>query len=363
MRILVSDTIATPFQAQELARLQEFDVDITVNIHKLKKTDTFSHFKKFKHIDFDIENPDALIHELTKDRLGYHVLQLATNVCLDQKFIQLAVNNLKFPLKIITQIGVGIDHIDTKSASENDILVINTPGSNAVSVAELIMGQMLDLARGISYNDFQGHQGLWTYNIPSRPYIELNNKTLGIIGLGQTASALIPRAQAFGMKILGYSRTKKDLENIEQVSILKDLLSHSDFVSLNVPLTKYTQNLIGKDELKIMKKGAYLINVSRGGVVDEKALAEELLNPNRNIAGAACDVFLHEKKSFNTPLTECSNVLITSHLGGRTLEALENALTILSDNLIKILNYDYDIVCVNPEVLQSPSWLDKSLFT
>jgi phosphoglycerate dehydrogenase-like enzyme len=187
--------------------------------------------------------------------------------------------------------------------------------------------------------------------------MELKNKTLGIIGTGNIARQLILKAKVFGMKIilLGRQRSADDVASeleVEKANSLTELLKDSDYVSLHIPLTKDTRNLICERELKLMKKGSFLINTSRGGIIDEYALANELKSRERNIAGAAIDTFENEKSDYTSPLIGLSNVLLTPHIAGLTPQSLENSAIMAANNAAAIVNGLFNVPIVNRDVLK-----------
>ncbi|MED3907507.1 hydroxyacid dehydrogenase, partial [Geobacillus thermodenitrificans] len=179
-------------------------------------------------------------------------------------------------LKVIGRLGVGLDNIDVKAAKERGIEVLYAKNANATSAAEYVMAAILTLCRPLLLANQDIRLGHWN----RKRFIgrEIHRKTLGLIGLGEIAHRVAKRAKAFGMRVVGYDPFITEQEyiivetGVENLSSLKDVLSHSDFVSLHVPLTKETKHLISYDELKCMKKSAFLINTSRGGIIDEHAL-------------------------------------------------------------------------------------------
>ncbi|MBJ7450352.1 MAG: hypothetical protein JHC93_08355, partial [Parachlamydiales bacterium] len=352
-RVLIMDAYPGKAITDEIAHLLKLKAKVTLNINKLKNTSFNCNLEGVNTVDFNLEDKDQVIQCIKHGNIGYTIIQLWTNILFDREIIETACSSkLINRLKLIAQPGVGTDHIDCEAATDNDVIVINTPGCNANAVAELIMGQMLALARNISYIDSQAHQGIWTNQVKDLPYFELSGKTLGIVGLGNTAMALIPKAQAFGMTIIGYSRSQKTVEGVKVTQDLHEVLKNSDIVSMHVPLTPETKNLIGSNELKIMKKGSLLINDSRGGVIDEDALASELKKPDRSISRAAVDTFANERSVFKTPLEGLSNVLLTSHLGGRTPESLEKSLVTVTECIVNFINNSLKFPVANKSVLK-----------
>ncbi|MEM3531183.1 MAG: D-2-hydroxyacid dehydrogenase [Nitrososphaerales archaeon] len=240
-------------------------------------------------------------------------------------------------LKVIGRAGIGLDNIDLKAAESKGIKVFNTPESSTNAVAELTIGLMIDLARGISKGDSGMKQGNWLKD--ELIGFELRGKTLGIIGMGRIGTQVARLAKAFGMKILVNDIVNLDEKILNEFGAklvsLDELLSSSDFVSLHVTLTDETYHMINEEKLSKMKKNAYLINTSRGSVIDEKALLNAL--KEGLIKGAALDVFEIEPPVSNE-LIKLHNIIATPHIGAQTKEAQELAATLLVDKIIETLS-------------------------
>lgn len=220
---------------------------------------------------------------------------------------------------------IGTNQVNLDAAKERGIVVFNAPFSNTRSVAELVLGQILLLIRRVPERSAKAHRGVWDKSAVGS--YEARGKTLGIIGYGHIGTQLGIMAENIGMKVKFYDiETKLTLGNAQQVGTLTELLKTSDVISLHVPETPQTQNMMGTAEFDVMKPGAILINASRGTVVDIDALAEALTQ--KQVSGAAIDVFPVEPKSndeeFESPLRGFDNVLLTPHVGGSTQEAQEN---------------------------------------
>lgn len=220
-------------------------------------------------------------------------------------------------LKLIIRGGVGVDNIDVSYAIEKGIKVANTPKASSASVAELTIAHMFAVSRFVNISNVTMREGKWE----KKKYkgIELNGKTLGLIGFGRISREVAKRADALGMKIV-YTDILGKAEGFDNYEFcdLTELLSKSDFVSLHVPLDKEKGAVIGKEEISMMKDGAYLINCARGGVVCEQALLEAL--NSGKISGAALDVF-EEEPAKNTELINHPRVSVTPHIGASTKEA------------------------------------------
>src|SRR3984893_7943144 len=224
-------------------------------------------------------------------------------------------------LRVVRRAGVGVDNIDLEEATRRGVLVMSTPGGNAVSVAEHTFALLLALARQVPRHDKAIHEGRWEKS--SAAGTEVRGKTLGLIGLGRIGSEVAVRAEAFDMRVLGYDPYISEAAAREvQVELvpLERLLAESDFVSLHTAVSPATQNLINRTTLAQMKHGARLVNAARGELVDEAALAEALTSGK--LAGAALDVFADEPPK-NLTLVGLPNVIATPHVAGSTAEAQE----------------------------------------
>ncbi|MFT6269245.1 MAG: D-3-phosphoglycerate dehydrogenase [Alphaproteobacteria bacterium] len=247
---------------------------------------------------------------------------------------------------------IGTNQVDLKAAEKRGIVVFNAPFSNTRSVAELVLGQIIILLRGIIQKNAMAHRGEWSKSAINS--YEARGKTLGIIGYGHIGTQLSILAEHLGMRVQFYDiEDKLVLGNSTQVKSLKQLLNTSDVVSLHVPETPHTQNMIGKNELNQMKDGAILINAARGTVIDIDALCEAL--ESKKLTGAAIDVFPLEPKSnaeeFTSPLRKFDNVILTPHVGGSTQEAQQNIGIEVAGKLVKYSDNGSTLSAVNfPEV-------------
>jgi D-3-phosphoglycerate dehydrogenase len=247
---------------------------------------------------------------------------------------------------------IGTNQVDLKSTQVRGIPVFNAPFSNTRSVAELVLGQIIVLLRGIPEKNAKAHRGEWVKSAVSS--YEARGKTLGIIGYGHIGTQLSILAEHLGMKVQFFDiEDKLVLGNAAQVKSMKELLSTSDVVTLHVPETQETKNMIGAEQLASMKQGAILINASRGTVIDVDALVKTL--NDGKLAGAAIDVFPVEPKSndeeFTSPLREFDNVILTPHVGGSTQEAQQNIGIEVAGKLAKYSDNGSTLSAVNfPEV-------------
>ena len=247
---------------------------------------------------------------------------------------------------------IGTNQVDLDAALVRGIAVFNAPFSNTRSVAELVIGQTILLLRGVPEKNAQAHRGVWQ-KIATGSF-EARGKKLGLVGYGNIGSQLSVLAESMGMKVFLYDIiTKLPLGNAVQLPTLKELMQTCDVVSLHVPETAQTENMIGSEQIGWMKKGSILINASRGSVVDIDALAAAL--HSGHLAGAAIDVFPVEPRSnedeFVSPLRQFDNCILTPHVGGSTMEAQENIGLEVSEKLVKYSDNGSSFTSVNfPEV-------------
>jgi D-3-phosphoglycerate dehydrogenase len=260
-------------------------------------------------------------------------------------------------LRVVSKYGIGVEKIDIKAATENGILVANTPvPENVHSVAEHAIALMLGLTKRLFYTVDYAKKGSWRdQNVETQ---ELFGKTVGIIGLGRIGRALIEKLSGWRMNFLAYDPYRK-AEEIKAdgatPASLPDLLRESDFVSIHVVVTNETRKMIGEEELKLMKRSAFLINTARGEVIDEKALIKAL--EQGWIAGAGIDVTDPEPPAKDNPLFRMENVILTPHTAGWTGESLNRITQLATRNLLNALKGDLPESLVNPEAV--PKWRER----
>jgi D-3-phosphoglycerate dehydrogenase len=242
-------------------------------------------------------------------------------------------------LKIIARTGVGVDpsRVDLEAAEERKIWVTNQPGSNAVSVAELVFGQIIALARHTHEADRAVKENRWSEYLKFTG-TELAGKTLGIVGMGNIGARVALRARAFEMALLVYDPYIPE-SHVTALGGrwvgLKELLAESDFVTIHCPLNQETKGMIGAPDLALLKPSAYLLNAARGGIADEQALLEALRQ--KKIHGAALDVMADEPPAKDHPLLKLDNVLWTPHLGAMTQEAAQRGEWGAAEDVIRVL--------------------------
>ncbi len=238
---------------------------------------------------------------------------------IDEKVINAASNNLK----LIASFGTGVDHIDLKAAKSKSILVTNTPGVLTEDTADVAMALILSVPRRIIEGDKKLRSGKWKGWSPTGMLgHRINGKRLGIVGMGRIGQAVARRARGFGMSIHYHNRNRLHVEIEESLeatwwSNLHDMIPRMDIISLNCPLTDSTYKVFGKKELSLMQNNAYIVNTSRGEVIDEQSLIEFLTNDK--IAGAGLDVYENEP-NINSKLKSLSNVVVLPHIGSATIE-------------------------------------------
>lgn len=239
-------------------------------------------------------------------------------------------------LQIIARAGVGLDNIDINAATQQGIMVVNAPTGNTVAAAEHTMALMLALARNVAQAHSQLKAGKW--NRKEFTGVELRNKTLGIIGLGNVGSGVAVRSKNFEMRLIGYDPFASQ-EYAASLGVtlmpLEQLYKEADFITLHLPLTPQTKGMIGANEIAMMKKGVRIINVARGGLIDDEALVKAI--EEGKVAGAAVDVFPTEPCT-DSILFKNDKIIVTPHLGASTKEAQVNVCIDVVDQIIDVLN-------------------------
>lgn len=290
---------------------------------------------RLKDAGFHVVNEGASLseEELLKVIKNFDVLGIRSKTNLSANFFDKASH-----LLTVGAFCIGTNQIDLVKSNKTGIPVFNAPYSNTRSVAEMVIAQMISLARNLGDRNMQAHQGKW--NKSANGCFEVRGKILGIVGYGHIGSQLSVLAESLGLHVIYYDVVKKlPLGNARSAESLSELFKYSDFVTLHVPETPQTKNMISQKELAQMKKGAFLINASRGTVIDIPALVESL--KSKHIGGVAVDVFPYEPQSnsetFETPLRGLSNVILSPHIGGSTEEAQEAIGLEVAESFIKFI--------------------------
>lgn len=276
----------------------------------------------FEDAGYTVEMTQSAMPEAELEKIipGVHLLGIRSKTQITARVLESARH-----LLAVGCFCIGTNQVDLETAAERGIAVFNAPFSNTRSVAELTLAEIVMLARRASHKSQLMHAGTWEKS--AEACYEVRNKVIGIVGYGHIGPQVGLLAEAFGMKVYFYDiNTKLPLGNAIQVGSLDDLLGVSDFVTLHVPETLDTKNMISAKQIAAMKKGSYLLNLSRGTVVDIPALREALASKHLN--GAAIDVFPEEPNAniapFSNDLCGLDNVILTPHIGGSTLEAQKN---------------------------------------
>ncbi len=301
MKVLVSDNIST--KGIEILKKAGLDVDVKTGM-----------------------KPEELVAVIG----DYHGLVVRSATKVTAKIIDAASN-----LKVIGRAGSGLDNVDLTAATKKGIVVMNTPGGNTITTAEHTFSLMCAIARQIPQATASMKEGKWEKK--RFMGVELFNKTLGVIGIGNIGSQVAKRAQAFAMNVIAYdpflSEEKAKDMGVEKVN-LEELFRRSDFITIHTPITAETRNMINKETIKIMKSGVMIINCARGGIVNEKDLYDALVEGK--VSGAALDVFEKEPAQ-NNPLLTLDSVVSTPHLGAATKEAQENVATAIAEQIADYL--------------------------
>jgi D-3-phosphoglycerate dehydrogenase / 2-oxoglutarate reductase len=281
----------------------------------------------------EVDAPEQPSAEQVKEMLGqYDALIVRSRTKVTQSLIEGADR-----LKVIGRAGTGVDNIDIQAASAKGILVMNTPGSNAMAAAEHTLALMFALARHVPQATCSMREGRWE----KKRFMgtELYHQTLGIIGLGKIGAIVADRALGLKMEVLGYDPyilpEAAAILGVECVS-LDELLSRSDFITVHTPLTPETRNVIGREALSKVKPGARILNCARGGLIDEEALYEALVDGR--LGGAGLDVFAQEPPAGN-PLLKLENAIFTPHLGASSVQAQVNVAKAIASQILDFLQY------------------------
>lgn len=323
MKILVTDSLA-PQGLEVFKRSDGFEVDVRLGL-----------------------KPDEL-KEICGDYDGW-VIRSGTRITAE--LIAAARN-----LKVIGRAGVGFENVDVDAATQRGIVVMNTPGGNNVTTAEHTISLMMALARHIPQAVASLKSGRWERN--KFIGVELCNKTLGVVGLGNVGRIVAERAAGLRMKVIGFDPFIAT-DNIARMGVepasLAEIFTRSDFITVHVPLTPETQGLINRDGLSLMKPTVRIINCARGGIVEERDLAEAIRDGK--VAGAALDVYVDEPPPRGHPLIELEQVITTPHLGASTDEAQLNVAVAVAEQMVDFLGkglvrYAVNVPSVSPELLE-----------
>lgn len=294
-------------------------------------------------VDYDMElsrKREELIHLLP----NYDAVIVRNETQVDTEFLEAAKKT-----QVIGRLGVGLDNIDLIGASERNIPVVSARNANATSVAEYVIAAMLDASRPLTAANKDVREGNW--NRKRFTGIELNNRVLGLIGMGEISHRVARRAKAFGMEVIGYDPFVASFDHvvqetgIRQVDTVEDVLKASDFVSVHVPLIDSTKHLLDREAFRVMKEEAYVINSARGGIIHEGDIVEAI--KEKQIAGAYLDVLEKEPIEKDSPLATSEGIVLTPHIAGLTLEAQSRTAMLISEEVDRVLKGGKSLCQVN----------------
>jgi D-3-phosphoglycerate dehydrogenase len=290
----------------------------------------------FEKEGYEIETLDTSLNEkeLSEKIKDISILGIRSKTIITKKVLQSANRLLS-----IGAYCIGINQINLKECQKKGVIVFNAPFSNTRSVVEIVIAQIIILMRNIIRKSNQMHKGIWEKD--SINSYEIRNKTLGIIGYGNIGSQLSVVAESLGLKVIYYDILDKlSIGNAKRYDSMKKLLKECDILSIHVDGREGNTNLIGDKEINLMKKGAILINYSRGNIVNINSLKRNL--KNNKLLGAAIDVFpkepLNNKEKFNSELIGLNNVILSPHVGGSTKEAQKNIGSFVPQKIIEYIN-------------------------
>jgi D-3-phosphoglycerate dehydrogenase len=293
--------------------------------------------KIFEENGFEVDRKFTITNDELKEQIKqYDGIVVRSRTKLTEEVLNHATN-----LKVIGRAGVGLDNIDCKKASEMSIEVLNTPEAPSITVAEFALGMMFSLARYISIADRTMHKGEW--NKSQYLGYTLYGKKLGLIGFGNIAKQLATRAMALGMKVGVYSRFSAGPKAVQEAKDMgcqvypsvEELLKDADIISLHLPATPQTENIINENTLKMMKNNAILINTARGQLIDENALITAL--KEEKIGGAALDVYRKEPVDNENLWKLEKNLILTPHIASQSKENQVEAATMIAEKMVKFL--------------------------
>ncbi|RNI11874.1 phosphoglycerate dehydrogenase [Methanohalophilus sp. RSK] len=301
---------------------------------------------------FDVEVSTGLSEDELVEKIGeFDALVIRSGTQVTARVIEAADK-----LKIVGRAGVGVDNIDIPAATEKGIIVVNAPEGNMLSAAEHTIAMMLSMARNIPQATASLKAGKWERK--KFLGVEVNGKTLGVIGLGRIGAEVAKRAQGLEMNILAYDPFVNEDRAKElgvELASVKDIAKRADFITVHTPLTKETRNILDTEEFDLMKPNARVINCARGGIINEDALGQALKNDQ--IAGAAIDVFTNEPPE-NCSFVGLDNAVVTPHLGASTEEAQVNVAVSVAEEVISVLNggparSTINIPSIKPEIMST----------
>jgi phosphoglycerate dehydrogenase-like enzyme len=326
-QILIYDPAPSPFAFREVQEYLKLGLDVTINLHQ--RADVLELKGVLKEVSFvDIAFTEQALSEWFSLNRGISVLKMRRNVLLSSGFFK-AREEEGSGLRLIAQSGSGVSHLQLGNRNCHPVQIVNTPGANAQAVAEFIIGSLLCLLRDLNGHYQAMEKGVWSkhsYPLGS----ELCGKSIGIVGVGRIGLCLARLANAFGMSLVGYGGAVERGSLPEGLCMrrafgIEELVASVDIVSLHLPLNSTTKGLFDEKMLRLLKPGSILVNTSRGGIVDESALAKVAMESPSQLGGAIVDVFQQEGEAFASPLLGIPGIILTPHIGGSTEAALEAA--------------------------------------
>ena len=299
--------------------------------------------------EFDVRTWKEADHDVPREILLEELKDATGLICMLSDTIDKEVIDAAPSLKVISTMAVGYNNIDVEAATERGIIVTNTPGVLTEATADLTFALLMATARRLIEASDYLKKGLWeTWSPMHLTGMDIHGATMGIIGLGRIGEALAKRAKGFGMNVLYYNRSRKEEAEetlgVEYASMEK-ILKESDYVCLMLPYSKEVHHLISTQELAMMKKTAILINTARGGIVDEAALYQALINGD--IWAAGLDVFEKEPVDPNHPLLTLSNVVTLPHIGSASIATRMKMSELVADNLLNAMSGSGKVFRVN----------------
>ncbi|MEW2548311.1 NAD(P)-dependent oxidoreductase [Streptomyces sp. NPDC047002] len=340
-RVLLVDAAPGGLLGCELERFLGHGLAVTLNLRRVADPGAVRQEwgGRVEFTDFDpFDEAELTAAAVRADGAGHHAVKSRAGVPMREAFLAAAAGRAPAArLRVIGRAGAGTDHVDLAAAARHGVAVTHTPGSNATAVAEFALSQLLALARRLPTLNEASHGGRWS--APAGEVPELAELTLGLVGLGRTARALAGRAAALGMAVRAWTRRhdRASGDPVDRAESLAGLLATSDVVSLHVPLGPGTYGLLGGAELALMRPGSILLNTARGGIVDERALADAFADPAHPLAAAAVDTFEYEHAAFASPLFGLPNALLTPHVAGMTRGAMAAAARGCADHVAALL--------------------------
>jgi D-3-phosphoglycerate dehydrogenase len=284
--------------------------------------------------------------ELAKEGLAKEIAPYEALIVRSQTQVTAEVLDAAESLKVVARAGIGLDNVDVEAATRRGVMVVNAPQSNIVSAAEHTLALLLAQARNVPQASADLKAGRWERS--KWQGVELQGKTIGVIGLGRVGAMVATRVAAFGMRVIAFDpyvpRERAKEMGVELMPTLEALLVQSDFITIHLPRTPDTEGLIGERELALVKEGARIVNTARGGIVDEEALAKAI--EDGHLAGAGLDVFAAEPTT-ESPLFGLDEVVVTPHLGASTVEAQDKAGATIAEMVRLALNGEFVPYAVN----------------